>query len=498
MSEAATFARRGIKHLYNRLADGRVSTAEMRNAEFQQLAKEIANNGGVLNGVQISLKVDGAGIRFGKDQNGEPFFMTSRVNVPLYKKDVGFFTRYSQNNNQSAEQTERAKHYDAALGLITGSEFIQTLPADTVVHAEMLYTPMAEKTKEGLKFVNIPYDPAKLGSEMTIAPFVAKMFSTGELHPESEKIIDRLLKSSSNATKIVSTTLNHSGIDVSSIISPILNLDSKKRENKAEFDRAKQQLSGAILNSTNIKGKDLLGSNFEGLVVKMPSGLTFKVTSPAMKSAMAAKFSADSDKRNGSKTAVVAIGSFAGHRGHEKLFQYTLRRAKELGADPYLFIGNAVSVDDPIPPEVKIQTWKRLYPQHADCISSVMQGGTIMQKIKHELINPRPGVAPKYSNVIITVGEDRKDLPLPAALMKAVNKFPGYENVKVSLETIPRSSNSISFTKLRAILKDPTVVPEQQYALWSQWFNEEKLGQEWISALMEMSKEGMGITYSHE
>lgn len=486
------YARQGIKHLYNRLPDGRISSVEMKDAEFLEVAKEIAANGGNLNGFPINLKVDGAGIRFGKDESGRPFFMTSKVTTPLYQDDVGYFTSFGQQRGQDAEQLARTKNYDDALALITGSKFIQTLPPDTIVQAEMLYNPMAEKTDQGLKFVNISYDPKKLGRQMTLVPFMFKQYSTGEERPDADKIKKRLIAAGDSNVKIISNSLEQKGINVSKIIDPILNLDPKDKANKPAFDQAKQQLSDAIINNPKLAGKDALGDNMEGIVVNMPSGKLFKVTSQQMKSAMAAK-NAPAPKREGPlKTAVVAIGSFVGHRGHEELFNYTINKAKELGGDPYLFIGNAVGADDPIPPDVKVQTWHRLYPQYAKNISTVMQGGSLMQKIKHELINPQPGKPPKYDNIVIMVGEDRKDMPLAGALMKAVNKFPGYEHVKASLEVTPRGTG-MSFTKLRNILKDPNATPEQQYALWAQGFDEKRLGKDWILNLMDISRKGMGV-----
>lgn len=487
------YARQGIKHLYNRLPDGRVSSAEMKNADFLEIAKAIADNGGKLDGVPISLKVDGAGIRFGKDQNGRPFFMTSKVTTPLYQDDVGYFTSFGQERGQDAEQLARTKNYDDALALITGSKFIQSLPADTIVQAEMMYNPMAQKTDQGLKFVNIPYDPKKLGKQMTLVPFVFKQYSTGDERPDADKIKKRLLAASDSNIKIVSNNLEQKGINVSKIINPILNLDPKDKANMPAFDQAKQALSSAIIDNPKLAGKDALGDNMEGVVVNMPNGQIFKVTSQQMKSAMAAKMAQPGAKRQGPlKTAVVAIGSFAGHLGHEDLFNATINKAKELGGDPYLFIGNAVGADDPIPTDVKVQTWHKLYPQYANNIGSVMQGGTLLQKIKHELINPQPGKPPKYDNIVIMVGEDRKDMPIAGALMKAVNKFPGYEHVKVSLETIPRT-RPVSFTKLRDVLKNPNATPEQQYAVWAQGFNAKQLGKDWILHLMDISRKGMGV-----
>ena len=488
------YARQGIKHLYNRLPDGRVSTAEMKNADFLEIAKAIADNGGNLDGLPISLKVDGAGIRFGKDQSGRPFFMTSKVTTPLYQDDVGYFTSFGQQRGQDEETLARTKKYDDALALITGSKFIQTLPSDTIVQAEMMYNPMAQQTDQGLKFVNIPYDPKKLGKQMTLVPFVFKQYSTGDERPDADRIKKRLLAASDSNIKIVSNNLEQKGINVSKIINPILNLDPKDKANKPAFDQAKQALSDAIINNPKLAGKDALGDNMEGVVVNMPNGQMFKVTSQQMKSAMAAKLATPGAKRQGpAKTAVVAVGSFAGHLGHEDLFNATINKAKQIGGDPYLFIGNAVGKDDPIPTDVKVQTWHKLYPQYADNIGAVMQGGSLMQKIKHELINPQPGKPPKYDNIVIMVGEDRKDMPLAGALMKAVNKFPGYEHVKVTLETIPRT-RPISFTKLRDVLKNPNATPEQQYAVWAQGFNAQQLGKDWILHLMDISRKGMGIT----
>jgi hypothetical protein len=487
------YARQGIKHLYNRLPDGRVSSAEMKNADFLEVAKAIADNGGNLDGLPISLKVDGAGIRFGKDQSGRPFFMTSKVTTPLYQDDVGYFTSFGQQRGQDEENLARTKKYDDALALITGSKFIQALPSDTIVQAEMMYNPMAQQTDQGLKFVNIPYDPKKLGKQMTLVPFVFKQYSTGDERPDADKIKKRLLAASDSNIKIVSNNLEQKGINVSKIINPILNLDPKDKANKPAFDQAKQALSDAIINNPKLAGKDALGDNMEGVVVNMPNGQMFKVTSQQMKSAMAAKMAQPGAKQQGpAKTAVVAVGSFAGHLGHEDLFNATINKAKELGGDPYLFIGNAVGADDPIPTDVKVQTWHKLYPQYAKNISATMQGGSLMQKIKHELISPQPGKPPKYDNIVIMVGEDRKDMPIAGALMKAVNKFPGYEHVKVSLETIPRT-RPISFTKLRDVLKNPNATPEQQYAVWAQGFNAQQLGKDWILHLMDITRKGMGI-----
>ena len=210
------YRRVGIKHIYN---PG--STVEMPPLQFIDMCQEIANSGGTLDGVQINLKVDGAGIRFGKDQSGQPFMMTSKVDKPLYASDVGSFRAYGVSNGQDPEQLKRTEAYDHALDLITNSQFVKSLPADTIIQAEMLFNEMAEQTPDGMKFVNIAYDPKRLGKAMTLVPIMAKRYSTGEILPNEGKIIDGLIKQSSPQIKIIGNRLQQQGINVKNIVDPI-------------------------------------------------------------------------------------------------------------------------------------------------------------------------------------------------------------------------------------------------------------------------------------
>jgi hypothetical protein len=143
-----------------------------------------------------------------------------------------------------------------------------------------------------------------------------------------------------------------------------------------------------------------------------------------------------------------------------------------------------------------------LYPQYANNISAMTQpGGSLIQKIKHELINPLPGKLPRYDNVIIMTGkeddpkENKEKENWPSVLMKAVNKFQGYEHVKSSIEFTDRGTG-ISFTQLRNTLKTKT--PDQAFEEWSNAFNNGKSGAQplppdWIKHLMDVSRTGMKI-----
>lgn len=507
------YARQGIQHIYNRLPDGRVSSMEMKDADFIDLCKEIAENGGTLNGVPINLKVDGAGIRFGKDESGRPFMMTSKVTDPIYADNATYFTDFERKQGRGEEFMQRAQNYDDAVALITRSKFIQSLPDDTIVQAEMLFNQMAQNVDGQFKFVNIPYDPKKLGKQMTLVPFMVKQYSTGEVSPDQDKIISKLLANSDNNVKIITNKLEQNGINVSKIIDPVVNLDPSleaalktrgsnpaKDQAKQILDKARQELSAAIIDSPKLKGKNMLGDNMEGIVINMPSGRLVKVTSQQMKSAMAAKTTTQTFGDTNTRTAVVAIGNFAGHKGHEQLIQFAIDKANELGGTPFVFVGHKVGPDDPIDINTKLETLKKLFP---DVGVSVVQNqispsgeetvGNIFKKIEYELIKKEP----YYNNIVITVGSDQASVAKTAQQMQGrYSKFPPLAHVKVSAYVTPRKSEEggtgVSTTQLRNALKNMS--EEDAFKVWSQAYNVQKLGDNWINHLMDIARKNMGLS----
>ena len=507
-----SYKRKGIQHIYN---PG--SSTEMKDADFINFCKEIAQDGGNFAGVPINLKVDGAGIRFGRTQNGEPFFMTSRVETPMTKDNIGDFEKYGRSQGQSDEQLARTQNYDKALSTIVNADFMKDIPADTIVQAEMLFNPMAQQDSGGYKFVNIPYDPKKLGKVMTLVPISVKQYSTGEQSPDAAKIKEALIKDSTPNIKMVNNTLSHKGIDVSKIVNPIVKNDNAllnavsqrgdspdKQKAKAILSTARQALSKAIINSP-IPGKDQLGDMIEGLVINMPSGTLAKVTSPDMQQKMADKqvMNKKPTTSNRTKPAVVTIGSFVGHKGHEQLIDQTIETAKNVGGDPYIFVSPVTGPDDPIPPADKVKTLQKLYPQYASNIKVWNPEGTPMKKIEKELVLP---ASSPYNKIILLVGDDRyegmkswmdsleKRMKDPAALAK----YGGTQN-QVEFETIrterdpEKGGTGISFTDLRNKLKEPNTNEQDKLKFWMQAFDTEKLGADWIKHLMDTTAQNMGI-----
>jgi hypothetical protein len=502
------------------LRQGMPHLRDLKPADFLDLIDELKSKGGrfKLANIPLNVKIDGLGARFGKDSQGKPFMGTSRTE-PRYKAD--FLDYHKNKGTQDPVILDRAANYDKLFNeIMFAIEAIDSaLGADFLVNkqvtAEMLYLPFASETPEGkLKFVGIEYDKLPQGTDLVIVPYKITDSATGQdLGSEAVQKIANLGQLGN--TMFVSNRLAQTNaLDVTEIINVLDNLPelsnivqdtqgkrdraslALRREVEAKLKPVQIALEKAIDEDPNIVGKTKLGQDYEGIVINSRLG-PIKVTSQRQKDIIAQKNAARAQTKTSGKTAVVAIGSFVGHIGHQQLWDLTIKQAQALNADPYLFMGSAVGKDDPIPVADKVKTWQLMYPQYANNISAVTQeGGTLMQKIKHELINPQPGKPPRYDNIIIMVGADQAKMPIAQALMKAVNKFQGYEHVKVMLEPTARGTG-MSFTQLRNSLKTGTQA--EQFNIWNNAFNSGGYGAKplpatWIKHLMQAARAGMGLT----
>jgi hypothetical protein len=521
-AEVKAQLRKGMPHLH-----------DLKAADFLDLLDEIHDGNGKfkLENIPLNVKVDGFGGRFGKNAEGKPFMGTSRTE-PRYQ--ASFVDYHQKKGTTDPEILGRAQMFDdlfnemmKAIKLVDsklGPDFL----VNKQVTCEVLFLPFATETPEGkLKFVGIHYDKLPKGVQLALVPFHAVEADSGD-PVEDPKFIDSLLSvGNQGSVMFVNNRLTQKeGLDVTEIINPLDNIEELKSivsGTAGKRDRAslelrkeveekllpiKQKLEQAIIKDPNIIGKDMLGKDYEGIVINSRLG-PIKVTSQEQRDVITAKQAAKTNARterprdDQKSVAAVAIGSAIGHIGHQQLFSLAVKKASEAGGDPYFFIGNAEGKNDPIPVSDKVKTWHLLYPQYAKNIGAVtMDGGSLIQKVKHELINPLPGKAPRYSTIYIVVGKDREMMAnqMAAALMKAVTKFPGYEHVKVIPFVTSRDEDEggtgVSGTALRNAIKTKT--PEQAFAVWSNAFNGGQFGAkplpaDWIKHLMDIAKKNMGI-----
>ena len=269
---------------------------KMDDVAFIDFAHKLKREtGGMLQDIKVSLKVDGGGGRFGLDAAGRPFFEGSRTG-PIFEPKS--FSKHAISKGATGEVLVRSQHYDDMFDLVTGSKWIKTLPKDCKVVCELFYNPMGKLEADGITFVTVKYDRSKLGSLMTIIPFKALVASTGEDHPDSDKIVADLLQQSTAEVRFVSPKLETKGtIDISAMLDPILGLGDKtkavlksrlkadaeeKRTVKALLQLAKETVAEYILAHPSILNKDLLGPDIEGLVLNI-AGQDFKVTTSEFK-----------------------------------------------------------------------------------------------------------------------------------------------------------------------------------------------------------------------
>lgn len=514
--EVVQSKRKGIVHL-----------EKMKDLDFLNLLDELRDETSgklTLSNIPMTVKIDGFGSRFGKSEDGRPYYETSRTGP---KFGPGNFLKYHQEKGtQDQEILRRAGMFDelqdkimTLIGVIDdrlGEDFLK----DIKIHVEVLFLPFATEQEDGrLKFVGISYDKLPEGVELALVPLFAEISSSGATHPKSPQIIKTLKKLGIvGDTMFIDNSLTTKGeIDVTGMIPPLENLDtlrnmimSNKRDAKKEAAEAlqpvKDDLANYIIEHPGILGKDILGRDYEGIILNTSQG-PIKITSKEQKDIIKAKNDAikaarppeiDPNRPKSGKTAVVTIGSFIGHVGHQQLVNFVLDKAQQLGADPYVYISSMTGPDDPIPPEVKIETWQKLYPEQREIFSLIQPGGTPVKKIEKELVtvsNPPP-----YDKIIVMVGEDRyegmrKWMQHLSKRMKNP-QYPGFEHVEFEVENTPRSAETggtgMSFTQLRNVLKDTTKTAPEQFAMWRKAFDP-ALDDRWVKYLMTVARKGMGI-----
>lgn len=283
--EVKATTREGIEHLQ-----------KMKDIEFIDFFTKIKKElNGKLTNVPVQLKVDLLGFRFGKDSTGNIFVESSRSG-PIY--DEGSFIKHTMaRGSADSIMIERAQHYDDILKYFKNANISKLLPNNTKVVVEVGYNPMADQKDDWITFVTVKYDKSKLGSLMTLFPHKVLVSSTGDKHPQEKEILNSLYKLSTSQIKILNPFLQTSDIDISGYLDPLDSIDARTKEvllsrkaaDKPEkaaikelLQKIKDNLADYILHHPAIKGKEMIGSDIEGLILNI-GGKDIKVTTPEFK-----------------------------------------------------------------------------------------------------------------------------------------------------------------------------------------------------------------------
>ena len=249
-----TTKRKGIVHL-----------EQMKSSDFIQMIKHLkilCPDGIVKKELEISLKVDGLGFRFGKDANGRPFIESSRSG-PVFHS--GVFREYTRSRTSNLQSLYRAECYEQLFDFFSTSSLMNVIPDNRKIVCELLYSPLGVQRDNKIRFVNVEYDKDKVGSLMTIVPLDVLIVSSGEQACDYKTILTHLLKESNSKVKIISCKLQYDPVDLNFLFDKIKTI-SLNDDN--EIQKLKHQFARAFLMKINPQDKNVLGNNIEGIVLK--------------------------------------------------------------------------------------------------------------------------------------------------------------------------------------------------------------------------------------
>ena len=216
------------------------------------------------------------------------------------------------------------------------------------------------------------------------------------------------------------------------------------------------------------------------------------------------------------KTAVLGWGRGMGHKGHMLLAKAVLHHAQEIDAKAYFVVSRTSLVDpatgqpwadrptftktkdDPLSPEEKLATYRKVFPQNADVFSVATADASTLDKVLVKIA--RDG----FSKVILIVGELEKD---SFSFLTRPDKsgIPPYQKAGLrDLEIISRQDTSEPSsvkgspdyqegpraTPMRTVLTDPSKSEEEQFAVWRDAMPD-NLSDDEVMDLMNKAKQRM-------
>ena len=216
------------------------------------------------------------------------------------------------------------------------------------------------------------------------------------------------------------------------------------------------------------------------------------------------------------KPAVLGWGRGMGHKGHMLLAKAVIHHAQENNAKAYFVVSRTSLVDpatgepwadrptftktkdDPLSPEEKLATYRKVFPQDADVFSVATADASTLDKVLGKIA--RDG----FTKVTLIVGELEKD---SFSFLTRPDKsgIPPYQKAGLrDLEIISRQDTSEPSsvkgspdyqegpraTPMRTVLTDPSKSEEEQFAVWRDAMPD-NLSDEEVKDLMLKAKQRM-------
>jgi hypothetical protein len=198
------------------------------------------------------------------------------------------------------------------------------------------------------------------------------------------------------------------------------------------------------------------------------------------------------------KSAVIGWGRGMGHTGHDELVKATIHQARKTGATPFFIVSKSFGKDDPIPPQMKLDMYKKKFPEYTNIFS-------VATDEKPSINDQLALVASKgFTDGTLVVGADQKDafgymIRPDKSGTEPYKKF-GFDNFKVMSrqETGLPSSNPDSpdyhegprATPMREVLLDPNKTEDEQFEVWREAMSQ-NISDDDVLAMMRLAKENL-------
>lgn len=216
------------------------------------------------------------------------------------------------------------------------------------------------------------------------------------------------------------------------------------------------------------------------------------------------------------KTAVLGWGRGMGHKGHMLLAKAVLHHAQENNAKAYFVVSRTSLVDpatgqpwtdrptftktkdDPLTPEEKLATYRKVFPQNAEVFSVASADATKLEQVLSKIAKDG------YRNVTLVVGEDQKNsmgyLTNPDKSGVPPFKQAGLDDLTIisrqdtsepsSVKGSPDYQEGPRATPMRTVLTDPNKSEEEQFAVWRDAMPD-NLSDDEVMDLMNKAKQRM-------
>ena len=191
-------------------------------------------------------------------------------------------------------------------------------------------------------------------------------------------------------------------------------------------------------------------------------------------------------------TAVIGWGRGMGHKGHMLLARAVIMQAQQMNATPFFFVSATMGKEDPLTPEEKLSTYKKVFPKEA----GIFHFGQTLGQVLTD-------VGKKYKNVVLVLGETEVQsfqwLLNPDKAGNVPYKNYGLSSLKIiARQQVNDPAQKIEgprATPMREILLNPQASEEQKFAIWRRDMPD-ALSDKEVLSLMSTAQQRLNVAHA--